>query len=108
MAGDRVHFFCVDGTNVVRMTCGYAGKDFREQENADGERLVEVLAGICETLAGRVSIELFFDGPSAPSGALAPNLRVKATHERSADEFIRDSVRSRLFSSGGSVSVVTG
>lgn len=108
MAGPRSRLYCVDGTNVVRVCCGYAGEPFRRQEEADAQRLVEIFARLCESIGSGLDVEIFFDGPWAPASPGAANLRVRAGRELSADELVMDSVRARKFSGGGSVTVITG
>lgn len=101
--------YCVDGTNVVRTSCGYGGPQFRRQEEADALRLIEGLSRVCETLGARVEIEVFFDGgdQALPGRAGAANLRVRFAREIEADELILDRVRSKSWSGGGRVTVVT-
>ena len=101
--------YCVDGTNLVRTSCGYGGPQFRRQEEADAQRLVEGLSRVCEALGGRVEIEVFFDGgdQALRAHAGAANLRVRFAREIEADELILDRVRSRSWSGGGRVTVVT-
>lgn len=102
------HVYCVDGTNLVRGGYGYGGAAFREQEEADAQRLVLMLSALCERLGARVEIDVYFDGKfrAAPRGA--SNLRVRFTHETQADDLILDRVRARAYSGGGGVTVVTG
>ncbi len=100
--------YCVDGTNVVRGCYGYAGASFRRQEDADSERLVNAFALLCETLDGRIEVEVFFDGAHRALPSSAANLRVCFTHELPADDLILDRVRSRRYSHAGRVTVVTG
>lgn len=103
-----VHSYCVDGTNVVRGCYGYGGPAFQRQEDADSEHLVAALEQLCESLEGSIEVEVFFDGPHRALGPSARNLRVRFTHEMPADDLILDRVRSRRYSGGGSVTVVTG
>ena len=100
--------YCVDGTNVVRGSFGYGGPDFRAQEDADTERLVASLGVLCESLEGRVEVEVFFDGEPRALRSSAGNLRVSFTRELPADDLILDRVRARSYGGGGSVTVVTG
>lgn len=102
------HFYCIDGTNLVRGLFGYGGPHFREQENADCERLVAGLGQLCESLGSRVEIEVFFDGERRFGGSGAPdNLRVRFSREAPADELILDRVRANRYGGSGSVTVVT-
>lgn len=100
--------FCVDATNVVRGCYGYGGEAFRRQEDADSERLVSAFALLCETLDGRIEVELFFDGAFRPMRSPASNMRVSFTRELPADDLILDRVRSRRYAGAGRVTVVTG
>ena len=100
--------YCVDGTNVVRVSSGYGGPAFRAQEEEDSRRLLEGLELLCGSLGARVDVELFFDGEHRGLGrAGQPNLRVRFTREGSADDVILDRVRSRAWSGEGKVTVVT-
>lgn len=103
-----IKLFCVDGTNLVRTAYGYGGPAHAEQEESDARRLVAIMAQLCADAAGSIEVELFFDGAFRvmPGGA-CENLRVSFTREVSADEMILDRVRSRAWSGGGSVTVVT-
>jgi hypothetical protein len=103
-----VHTFCVDGTNVVRGCYGYGGPEFRQQEDADSELLVASLGVLCESLEGRIEVEVFFDGGQRALRSTARNLRVRFTHEVPADDMILDRVRSKKYSGGGGITVVTG
>jgi hypothetical protein len=108
MANASIHLYCVDGTNIVRGGYGYGGPAFREQEDADAERLVEALDQLCARLGSRVEIDLYFDGAFRAARKSSPNLRLRFTRETQADELIVDSVRARSYLGGGSVTVVTG
>ncbi|OGR89834.1 MAG: hypothetical protein A3J74_05025 [Elusimicrobia bacterium RIFCSPHIGHO2_02_FULL_57_9] len=102
------HFFCIDGTNLVRGLFGYGGPNFREQENADRERLIAGLSQLCENLGDRLEIEVYFDGDGRFSAdGEAANLRVRFAREIEADELILDRVRCRRHEGSGSVTVVT-
>lgn len=107
-AGPSIHVYCVDATNLVRGGYGYAGPDFRAQEDADAERLVDMLAALCERLGSRVEIDVYFDGAFRAMGRGPANMRLRFTHETKADDLILDRVRSRGYSGGGGVTVVTG
>lgn len=107
MAEKGVRSFCVDGTNVVR-GYGYAGPAFRDQEDADAQRLIAALAQLCEALGERIEVEVIFDGAFRPWRSPAANLRVRFAQEVQADDLILDRVRSRGFQGGGRVTVVTG
>lgn len=103
-----VRLFCVDGTNLVRTAYGYGGPAHQAQEQVDAERLVAILAQVCEDADGALEFELFFDGAfRLMPGRDATGLRVRFTHEATADELILDRVRSRCWSGGGPVTVVT-
>ncbi|MBI5629320.1 MAG: hypothetical protein HY921_00340 [Elusimicrobia bacterium] len=105
-----VRLCCVDGTNVVRGCFGYAGPAFEEQELSDNRYLSEALARLCEGLAGRVEVELFFDGPCrAPlaSSARAANFRIRFAEGLKADDVILDRVRAGRYLGQGRVCVVT-
>lgn len=99
-------YYCVDGTNLVRAGYGYGGPEFREQEDADGERLVALFSRACEALAGRAEVELFFDGAWRGWKSGAANLRLCFTGAMKADELILDRVRARAWT-GGRATVVT-
>lgn len=107
MASGSAKIYCVDGTNVVRVCHGYGGPAFREQEEADARRLVESLALLCEHWAGRVEIELFFDGSFRALARPTEGFRLRFTHETQADDLILDRVRSSAHSGAGRVTVVT-
>jgi hypothetical protein len=107
MTSFSTRHYCVDGTNVVRVCHGYGGPAFRAQEEADALRLVETLALLCESLDGRVEIEVFFDGGFKPWARQARGLRVRFTHETQADELILDRVRASAALGQGKVTVVT-
>jgi len=101
--------YCVDGTNLVRRSYGYGGPPFRQQEEADGLRLVMVLGQLCAASGERLEVEVVFDGAPRPwrlPGAPA-NLSVRFAEERQADEMILDRVRLWRYSGGGRVTVVT-
>jgi len=102
--GARV--FCVDGTNLVRTAYGYGGPAHAAQEDADSERLVGLLAGVCQDADGAIELELFFDGAFRPFEAAADGLIVRFARERPADELILDRVRAAAWR-GGAVTVVT-
>ena len=105
-----VHLYCVDGTNVVRVFWGYAA-EFREQEESDCATLVEAFGVLCRNLAGRIEVELFFDGQDRrlPRTPVQPaNLRVRFGREDSSDGLILDRVRAQSWKGGGGVAVVTG
>lgn len=103
----RPQLFCVDGTNLVRRSYGYAGPEFHAQENNDCERLVAALSVLCARHES-VDVDLVFDGAHRPLAAGAPsNLRVRFARERRADDLLLDSVRA-LRRAGGKVTVVTG
>lgn len=106
MACARASYYCVDGTNLVRTGYGYGGPAFRDQEEADGERLVALLSSVCAELSGRAEVELFFDGPWRAWRSGAANLRLCFTGRAKADELILDRVRARVWR-GGRVTVVT-
>lgn len=99
-------YYCVDGTNLVRAGVGYGGPAFRAQEDADGQRLVALLARSCEALAGRAEVELFFDGSWRGWRSAAPNLRLCFSGSEKADALILDRVRARAWR-GGRATVVT-
>lgn len=100
--------FCVDGTNLVRTAYGYGGPAHRAQEQADVDRTVDIFSRLCEELGAAVELELFFDGAYRDVGRGWPaNFRVRFARELAADELILDRVRSRSWSGGGSVTVVT-
>lgn len=98
------HSYCVDGTNVVRGSVGYGGPNFRLQEEADTQRLVQAFGQLCNDLDGQIEVELYFDGAFRPLSSPAPNLRLRFTRETPADDLILDRVRV----TGGKVTVVTG
>lgn len=103
-----VRLFCVDGTNLVRTAYGYGGPAHAAQEESDARHLVAVMAQVCEDGGGAIEIELFFDGAfRAVAAEGSEHLRVRFTREVTADEMILDRVRSRSWSGGGSVTVVT-
>ena len=100
-------FFCVDGTNLVRTAYGYGGPAHETQERADGERVVEIFARLCEDLEGRAEVELFFDGAfRAMPGPRPANFRLSFAREATADELILDRVRAGAWR-GGAVTVAT-
>ncbi|PIR19093.1 MAG: hypothetical protein COV48_03890 [Elusimicrobia bacterium CG11_big_fil_rev_8_21_14_0_20_64_6] len=100
--------FCVDGTNLVRTAYGYGGPAYAAQEDADTDRITVIFAQVCEEAGGDIEVELFFDGAfRALGGARPDNFRVSFTHELPADDMILDRVRSRKWSGGGSMTVVT-
>ena len=102
-----VYSYCIDGTNIVRGCFGYGGQSFREQEEADAQRLIAAFDQLCEQYEGRLEIEIYFDGPfrSAPSGG--NNLSVRFTRETEADEIILGRVRASAYGAQGRVTVVT-
>lgn len=108
MSGAAIHVYCVDGTNLVRTSYGYAGPAFRAQEEADSQRLVAAFERLCERLGARVEVDVYFDGAYRGWRSAAENLRVLFTREAQADELILDRVRARAYLGGGSVTVVTG
>lgn len=109
MTAAGVPLFCVDGTNLVRGLFGYAGPDFRAQEDADSRRLVEGLGQLCQAAAGRLEIEVFFDGePRAGLVCRVPGLTVRFTREVEADAVILDRVSARRYGHAGKTVVVTG
>lgn len=99
--------YCIDGTNLVR-GADWGGPAFGDQEETDARWLVQALGQVCRGLAGRVEVELFFDGAARPMGPVPPNMRVRFSHEAPADELILDRVRSCRWRSGTAVTVVTG
>lgn len=107
MTSVSARLYCIDGTNVVRVCHGYGGPAFRAQEDADAQRLVEALARLCEGLAGRVEVELYFDGRFRPTARTAAGLRVRFAHEESADDLILDRVRASAHLGEGRATVVT-
>ena len=100
--------YCIDGTNVVRGCYGFGGPAFSAQEDADSQRLVSAFGQLCESLDGRIEVEVFFDGAFRSMPSPAGNMRVSFTRELPADDLILDRVRSRKFSGAGRVTVVTG
>jgi hypothetical protein len=93
------------------MLWGYGGSEFRRQEESDCATLVDSMAVLCRSLAGAVEAQVFFDGESRTwprAIASAPNLRIRFSHEESADALILDLVRARAFGRNGGVTVVTG
>ena len=106
----QVFLYCVDGTNLVRQFWGYGGPEFREQEESDCVTLVESFAALCQSLAGSVQVELFFDGEGRGwqrPVRLPENLRVRFSWEEPADTLILDRIRARAFGHEGGVTVVT-
>lgn len=104
----RPQTFCVDATNAVRRAYGYAGAAFRDQEDANSEHLVAVLAEFCVGRGASVDVDVVFDGADRFVGkALPSNLSVRFAREMAADELILDRVRS-LRRGGQKVTVVTG
>jgi hypothetical protein len=100
--------YCVDGTNLVRTAYGYGGPAHAAQEESDARRLVEILAAVCEDAGDALELELFFDGAFRVfPGARPANMRVSFTRELSADDLILDRVRSRVFGTGRTATVVT-
>jgi len=100
--------FCIDGTNLVRTAYGYGGPAHQAQEQADAERLVGIFERLCEDAGEAVEVEVFFDGAfRVMPRSHSANFRVRFTREFTADEMILDRVRSRSWSGGGSVTVVT-
>lgn len=100
--------FCVDGTNLVRTAYGYGGPAHSAQEDVDTDRLTVIFARLCEDAGPKIEIELFFDGAFRALGGSRPaNFRVSFTRELAADDLILDRVRSRKWSGGKSVTVVT-
>jgi len=103
-----VRLFCIDGTNLVRTAYGYGGPAHQAQEQADAERLVGIFERLCRDAGPAVEVEVFFDGAFRVMPSLdSANFRVRFTREFTADEMILDRVRSRSWSGGGSVTVVT-
>ena len=103
-----VRLFCVDGTNLVRTAYGYGGPAHAAQEESDSQRLVAIMAQVCEDADGAIEVELFFDGAFRLMPAEGSDrLRVRFTREITADELILDRVRSRAWGGGGAVTVVT-
>lgn len=100
--------FCVDGTNLVRTAFGYGGPAHAAQEDHDTDRLTVIFSRLCEDCGPKIEIELFFDGAFRTLGGPRPaNFRVTFTRESAADDLILDRVRSRKWSGGKSVTVVT-
>lgn len=100
--------FCVDGTNLVRTAYGYGGPAHSGQEDQDTDRLTVILARLCEDCGSKLEVELFFDGAFRALGGPRPaNFRVTFTRELAADDLILDRVRSRKWSGGKTVTVVT-
>ena len=98
--------YCVDGTNLVRTAYGYGGPAHATQEQADSERLVQLLADACEDAGGKIELELFFDGAYRPFAGASENFRISFSRERRADDVILDRVRSGAWR-GAAVMVVT-
>lgn len=89
---------------------GYAGAEFREQEESDCVTLVESFAVLCRGLAGQAEVEIFFDGEGRRWKRVPPqaaNLRVRFAWGESADDLILDRVRAGSFGHEGKVTVVT-
>lgn len=105
MTADRKRLFCFDGTNLTR---GVWESDpaARQREDEEAERLVAALSRLCQEAGDRLEVELYFDGPNRGWRWSAANLRVRASHEETADGLILDRVRARKFAGGG-VTVVT-
>jgi hypothetical protein len=103
-----VHSYCVDGTNLVRGAFGYGGPDFRRQEDADAERLVAALGILCDSLEGRLEVEVFFDGAFRELRSGSRYLRVRFARDVQADDLILDRVRGSQYAGSGRVTVVTG
>lgn len=99
----RVRPYCIDGSNLVR------GSSPSFQEETDTRWLVEACGELCRRLDGGFELELFFDGAARPEGASTgpDNLRVRFTHEETADDMILDRVRAGKYK-GAVVTVVTG
>ncbi len=108
MQTNAVHLYCIDGNNLVRGAYGYGGPDFRDQEDADAERLIAALERTCQLLGSRVEIEVFFDGPFRQNlSARSTNLSVFFTRDLKADDVIVDRVRARNYAGTNKVTVVT-
>ncbi|MBI4377168.1 MAG: NYN domain-containing protein [Elusimicrobia bacterium] len=94
MSLQRPRVYCIDGTNIVRVCCGYAGASFRRQEEADAARLLSALLQLCRSQDQDMDVELYFDGAARTlSSQGSPNLRVRFADELPADELIMDRVR---------------
>jgi hypothetical protein len=103
-----VRLYCVDGTNLVRTAYGYGGTAHAKQEDSDTCHLAMIMAKLCRDAGGSLELELFFDGPFRSVVDSPPeNLRLTFTRDLVADDLILDRVRSRKWSGGKAVTVVT-
>jgi len=96
---------------LVRVLWGYA-PGFGAQEESDCATLVESFGTLCRALAGRIEVDICFDGESRRwrrMTSIPTNLRVRFAREDPADVLILDRVRARAYGVGarGSVTVVS-
>ncbi|MBI3299369.1 MAG: hypothetical protein HYZ75_14475 [Elusimicrobia bacterium] len=97
--------YLVDGTNAVRR--GAWDPRFPEMEEVRTEGFLHKLSTLAAGAAGRIEVEVFFDGPRRPFRVVpgAP-VRLRFTIDGDADAAILGSAR-RLLDSGRGVVVVT-
>lgn len=91
----------MDGTNAARR--GSWDPRFPETEARRSEELLARLCSWADGLAGRVSVEVFFDGPRRPVGPARPPVFLRFSCERSADELILGSLRALRAGGQGAV-----
>lgn len=97
--------YLVDGTNAVRR--GGYDKRFPEVEERRTEAWLGRLSALAAPLAGRISVEVFFDGPRRPTAPVRDPVSVRFPIDGDADAAILGSARGLLASGRGAV-VVTG
>ena len=103
------HTICIDGSNLVR---GYLssgpGPAAPGQEETESQALASELGELAESRAGRVEIELFFDGGRRAWGRPLHSVRLVFAEGVAADELIVERVRALRFKREAKVTVVTG
>lgn len=83
--------YLVDGSNAVRRG-GYDPR-FPEMEDARTDEWVGRIDRLAGAVAGRVRVEIFFDGPRRPLGIRTAAVSVRFPMSGSADDMILGSVR---------------
>ncbi|MFA6030201.1 MAG: hypothetical protein WC969_10130 [Elusimicrobiota bacterium] len=83
--------YLVDGSNAVRRG-GYDPR-FPEMEDARTEEWVSRIDRLAGASAGRIRVEVFFDGPRRPLGVRVDAVQVRFPMSGSADDMILGSVR---------------
>lgn len=96
--------YLVDGTNAVRR--GAYDPRFPEVEESRTRDFVDRLDSLARPHAGRVQIEVFFDGPRRSLSAATGSIYLRFTGHETADDMILGTARS-ILSEGRGVIVAT-